>query len=135
MKVVSACLAGVPCRFDCQAKERAQIREWVEKGEAVAVCPEQMGGLSTPRPPSEIQNGRVMTNQGTDVTAQFIAGAEVALKVALEKGATEAYLKSKSPSCGVGVIYDGSFSGKTVEGNGFFTEALLKAGIKVTAVD
>lgn len=101
----------------------------------MAVCPEQMGGLSTPRPPSEIQNGRVMTNQGTDVTAQFIAGAEVALKVALEKGATEAYLKSKSPSCGVGVIYDGSFSGKTVEGNGFFTEALLKAGIKVTAVD
>lgn len=135
MKVVSACLAGVPCRFDCQAKERAQIREWVEQGLAVAVCPEQMGGLSTPRPPSEIQNGRVMTNQGVDVTAQFVAGAEAALKVALENGATEAYLKSKSPSCGVGQIYDGSFSGKTTEGNGFFTEALLKAGVKVTPVD
>lgn len=135
MKVVSACLAGVPCRFDCQAKERAQVRDWVEQGLAVAVCPEQMGGLSTPRPPSEIQNGKVMTNQGVDVTAAFVAGAEVALKVALENGATEAYLKSKSPSCGFGRIYDGSFTGKTVEGNGLFAEALLKAGIKVTEVD
>lgn len=135
MKVVSACLAGVPCRYDCQAKERTQIREWVERGEAVAVCPEQMGGLSTPRPPAEIQNGRVITREGADVTVEFKAGADVALKVALEKGATEAFLKSKSPSCGVGRIYDGTFSGVTVEGNGFFAEALIKAGIRVQAVD
>lgn len=135
MKIVSACLAGVPCRFDCQAKERAQIREWVEQGEAVAVCPEQMGGLSTPRPPSEIQGDKVVTNQGIDVTAQFKAGAEAAMEVAREYEVTEAYLKSKSPSCGFGKIYDGTFSGKTVDGNGYFAEALVKAGVRVHAID
>lgn len=135
MKVVSACLAGIPCRFDCQAKERTQIREWVERGEAVAVCPEQMGGLSTPRPPAEIRGGRVVTNEGVDVTAEFRAGADAALRVALENGATEAYLKSKSPSCGVGQIYDGTFSGATIEGNGLFVDVLIQAGIRVQAVD
>lgn len=135
MKVVSACLAGVPCRFDCKAKERAQIREWVEQGLAVAVCPEQMGGLSTPRPPAEIQGDRVRTNQGVDVTAEYLAGAKAAYKVAQEHGATEAYLKSKSPMCGFGRIYDGQFSGGLIVGNGVFAEILLKAGLIVHEVD
>ncbi|WP_413288634.1 DUF523 domain-containing protein [Bdellovibrio sp. HCB337] len=135
MKVVSACLAGVPCRYDCQAKERAQIREWVEQGLAVAVCPEQLGGLSTPRPPAEKQGDRIRTNQGVDVTAEYQAGAEAAYKIAQDHGATEAYLKSKSPMCGVGRIYNGQFTGELVAGDGVFAEKLLSAGLKVYEVD
>ena len=135
MKIVSACLAGIPCRFDCQAKERAQIKEWVEQGLAVAVCPEQMGGLSTPRPPSEMRGDKVVTIDGADVTAEFKLGAEVAFKVAQENRATEAYLKSKSPSCGVNRIYDGSFSGVTKEGHGIFAQRLLDAGLTVHEID
>lgn len=135
MKIVSACLAGVPCRYDCQAKERRQIREWVEKGEAVAVCPEQMGGLPTPRPPAERQGELIKTREGVDVTVEYRAGAEAALQVALEQGATEAYLKSKSPMCGVGRIYDGRFQGQVVPGNGVFAQKLIDAGLAVHEVD
>ena len=135
MKIVSACLAGVPCRYDCQAKERAQIKEWVEQGVAVAVCPEQMGGLSTPRPPSEMRGEEVITIDGKVVTAAFLKGAEAAFQVAKENRATEAYLKSKSPSCGVGGIYDGTFFGRTKEGDGIFARRLLGAGLIVHEVD
>lgn len=135
MKIVSACLAGVPCRFDCQAKERAQIKEWVEQGLAVAVCPEQMGGLSTPRPPAEIQGKRVVSIQGQDVTAEYQAGAEAAFQVAQSQQATEAYLKSKSPMCGVGRIYDGTFQGQLKSGDGIFAGKLKEAGLQVYEVD
>jgi uncharacterized protein YbbK (DUF523 family) len=135
MKIVSACLAGIPCRYDCQAKERTQIKEWVARGEAIAVCPEQLGGLPTPRPPAEIQGDKVITNQGVDVTAEYQAGAAKALEIALENGATEAYLKSKSPMCGYQNIYDGSYSGKIKKGHGIFATALLKKEIKITEVE
>jgi len=135
MKIVSACLAGVPCRYDCKAKERSQIREWVEQGLAVAVCPEQMGGLSTPRPPAEIQGEKVITIHGADVTAEYQAGAKAAFQVAQSNQATEAYLKSKSPMCGVGRIYDGSFQGHTTLGNGVFAQMLVDAGLKVYEID
>lgn len=135
MKIVSACLAGIPCRFDCQAKERTLIKEWVESGEAIAVCPEQLGGLSTPRPPAEIQGDKVITNQGVDVTAEYQLGAQKSLEIALENNVTEAYLKSRSPMCGYKKIYDGTYSGKLVEGHGIFAQALLKNGITVNEVD
>jgi uncharacterized protein YbbK (DUF523 family) len=135
MKIVSACLAGVPCRYDCKAKERSQIREWVEQGLAVAVCPEQMGGLSTPRPPAEIQGQKVMTIHGADVTVEYQNGARAAFQVAQSSNASEAYLKSKSPMCGVGRIYDGSFQGQTIPGNGVFAQLLVNAGLKVHEID
>jgi uncharacterized protein YbbK (DUF523 family) len=134
-KIVSACLAGFHCRFDCASKERAEIKAMVESGEAIPVCPEQMGGLSTPREPSEIVNDRVITLSGTDVTDAFQKGAQEALKMAIMVNSTEAYLKSKSPSCGMDLIYDGSFSGKLVSGDGVFAKLLKERGIKIHIVD
>ncbi|MFP5384623.1 MAG: DUF523 domain-containing protein [Bacteriovoracia bacterium] len=134
-KIVSACLAGFHCRFDCGSKEREDIRKMVESGEAIAVCPEQMGGLSTPREPSEMVGDKVLSQSGKDVTAEFELGAREALKMALMVNATEAWLKSKSPSCGCDKIYDGTFSGNLKEGDGVFTKLLKQKGIKVHSVD
>lgn len=134
-KIVSACLAGFHCRFDCASKERADIKQMVESGEAIAVCPEQMGGLSTPREPSEIVGKKVLTSSGRDVTQEFELGAQEALKMAMLVNASEAFLKSKSPSCGLGKIYDGTFSGKLVDGDGYFVKLLKERGIKVYSVD
>ncbi len=135
MKIVSACLSGVHCRYDCKAQTRDPIEEMVQKGEAIPVCPEQMGGLSTPRPPAERIGDKVISKQGIDVTEQYLRGAEEALRVAKLCGATEALLKSKSPMCGSGKVYDGTFSGALKDGDGVFAELLKQHGIKVTAID
>lgn len=134
-KIVSACFAGIHCRYDqkhCQVKG---IQKQVEKGEAIAICPEQLGGLSTPRNPAEIVGGdgadvldgkaQVIDNQGNDVTEQYIKGAYAALRVARSVGAKSAILKEKSPSCGSQVIYDGRFQGVKRQGEGV-TAALFK---------
>ena len=133
MKVVSACLAGVNCRYDGGNSANEAVVEMVKRGEAVPVCPEQLGGLSTPREKREIRQGRVVTVSGKDETEQMRKGAEEALKVARLVGAKEAVLKSKSPSCGFGEVYDGSFSGRLVEGNGVAAGLFLKNGIKVVS--
>ncbi|KYG69093.1 purine-nucleoside phosphorylase [Bdellovibrio bacteriovorus] len=135
MKIVSACLSGVHCRYDCKAQTRSSIEEMVKNGEAIPVCPEQLGGLSTPRPPAERIGDKVLTNSGADVTAQYEQGALEALRLAQLCGATEALLKSKSPMCGFGKIYDGTFSGNLKDGDGVFAELLKKHGIKITPVD
>ena len=131
MKIVSACLAGVNCRFDGKSRPNEKIMQLVKKGKAIPVCPEQLAGLTTPRENSEIRSGKVFSVSGTDETAQIKRGAEETLKIARLVGATEAIFKARSPSCGKGKIYDGSFSGKLVKGNGITTELLLKNGIKV----
>ena len=132
MLIVSKCLAGVPCRYDAKDNLVPEIKALVERGEAVAVCPEVLGGLPTPRAPSEIQpDGRILNKHGEDVTAQFTCGAERALAVCRAPGCVGAILKARSPSCGKGVIYDGSFAGKRVPGNGVFAQMLLDAGIPV----
>lgn len=132
MLIVSKCLAGVPCRYDGEDNLVPEIKALVESGEAVAVCPEVLGGLPTPRTPSELQpDGRVLNKQGEDVTAQFVSGAERALEICREHSCAGAILKARSPSCGKGVIYDGSFAGKRVPGNGVFAQMLLDAGIPV----
>ena len=82
MKIVSACLVGIDCRYDCKSKPREEIIEMVKKGEAIPVCPEQLGGMTTPRPPSEEIDGIFITNQGKDVTDQYYRGAKEALKIA-----------------------------------------------------
>ncbi|WP_347357827.1 DUF523 domain-containing protein [Bdellovibrio sp.] len=135
MKIVSACLSGVHCRYDCKAQTRSSIEEMVQKGDAIPVCPEQLGGLPTPRPPAERIGDKVLTNKGIDVTAEYQRGAEEALRIAKLAGATEALLKSKSPMCGCGKIYDGTFSGNQKDGDGVFAELLKKNGIKVTVID
>jgi uncharacterized protein YbbK (DUF523 family) len=100
MIIVSACLAGTPCRWDGTAKPDSRIIEMVKAGLAIPVCPEQLGGLSTPRDPSEIVNGRVISIKGVDVTSEFNKGAQIVLRLAKLFECREAILKSRSPSCG-----------------------------------
>lgn len=136
MYIVSACLAGITCRFDGEGKENKIILELVRQGKAIPVCPEVLGGLSTPRISCEIvedNNGakKVINKEGRDCTKEFVKGAEIALAIAKAIGANKAILKAKSPSCGYGFVYDGTFSGKLIEGNGVTAELLSKHGIEV----
>ena len=131
MKMVSACLAGLNVRFDGKNKANSKIVKLVKEGKAILVCPELLAGLSVPRPQVEIKNGKVFTKDETDVTDVFLEAAEKTLILAKKHGVKEAIFKARSPSCGKGKVYDGSFSRKLVEGNGITAELLLKNGIKV----
>lgn len=136
MYLVSKCLAGFPCRYDGKDNLVQEIRALVEAGKAVAVCPEVLGGLPTPRTPCEIQpDRRVLSKRGEDVTEAFVRGAGRAMTICREHGCTGAILKARSPSCGRGLIYDGSFTGTRVAGNGVFAQMLLDAGIPVMTED
>jgi len=114
MMLVSACLAGIPCRWNSENKANNAIIKLVKEGKAIPVCPEQLGGLSTPREPSEIKNNTVVDKNGNDITSKFKIGARIVLEIALLYNCRKAILKTKSPSCGKGNIYDGSFLGKIV---------------------
>lgn len=134
--IVSACLAGFNCRYDGENKKRDTIVEMIRRGDAIPVCPEQLGGLSTPRAPAEeADDGRVLTVNGSDVSFEYDKGAREALQLAEITGASEAILKSKSPMCGCGEVYDGSFTGTLKSGDGLFTRLLKNAGIKVSSQD
>lgn len=129
--IVSACLAGLNCRYDGAAKLCEKVMALVAEGRAVPVCPEQLGGLPTPRLPAERVGKQVVRSDGVDVTAGFIRGAEEALNLAKLIGARMAILKAKSPSCGSGHIYDGSFTKTLVPGDGVFAALCRQNGIKV----
>ena len=130
--IVSACLLGVSCRYDGKSKPCEKVKRLAEKYELIPVCPEVFGGLSTPRPPSEMQNdGSFINALGEDVTANYRKGAEETLRIAMENGCKLAILKEKSPSCGSGLIYDGTFSGTLVPGDGVTAELLKENGIEV----
>jgi uncharacterized protein YbbK (DUF523 family) len=131
MKIVSACLAGVKCRYNGEATSCKKVIELVKQGKAISVCPEQMGGLPTPRDSAEKIGNKFLTKNGEYLTAQFKKGAKEVLKIAKKNNIKEAILKSKSPSCGCGKIYDGTFSGKLIAGDGITTTLLKKNGIKV----
>jgi uncharacterized protein YbbK (DUF523 family) len=139
--IVSACLCGINTRYDGNNNLNKKVAGLLKEGKAVLVCPEQLGGLSTPRPPHEIKVGtgaevldgfaRVISINGEDGTLDFIKGAEETLKIAKQIGAKTAILKAKSPSCGCGEIYNGSFSKTKIAGNGVTAELLIRNGIKV----
>ena len=132
MIIVSACLAGYRCRYDGKIVPDPDVVALVRQGKAIPVCPEMLGGLPCPRVPSERQNdGSVSARDGSDVTDAFREGAQQTLRMARLYGCTHAILKAKSPSCGVGVIYDGTFSNTLTEGNGVTAELLLGNGITV----
>ena len=135
MMMVSACLAGFPCRYDGKAKPCAQVIELVRAGKAIPVCPEQIGGLPTPRPPCEISSGRVVDKTGADRTESFLRGAEAVLNLAKAYGATQALLQNRSPSCGSGWIYDGTFSKTLVQGDGITARLLAENGIQVIGIE
>ncbi len=131
MILVSACLLGCACRYDGESKPHPLAQRLAERGLAVPVCPEQLGGLPTPRAPSEQRNGQVVSAAGADVTAQYRRGAEEALRLARLYGCTAAVLKERSPSCGSGQIYDGSFTGTLTAGWGTAAALLRDNGVRV----
>lgn len=131
--IVSACLCGMAVRYDGRNCTDEELRELWRRGEVLAVCPECMGGLPLPREPAERQeDGRVLDRLGRDVTAAFEEGAEQVLRLCREQGITRAILKEGSPSCGCSMIYDGSFSGVRVPGEGITAALLRENGIEVT---
>ncbi len=132
MKIlVSACLLGCACRYDGKSKPCDSVINLCERHTLIPFCPEIYGGLATPRPPSEIVGDRVINSSGEDVTAEYEKGAAEALKIAEQSGCRVAVLKAKSPSCGRGRVYDGSFSGKLCDGDGVTARLLLSHGIAV----
>lgn len=132
MKIlVSACLLGLSCRYDGCSKENPAAVALAGRHTLIPFCPEVYGGLATPREPSEIRDGRVVTRSGAEVTSQFERGAREALRIAQLLGCACALLQDRSPSCGVGLIHDGTFTGGLTEGDGL-TAALLRAhGVRV----
>lgn len=136
MILISSCLAGINCKYSGKNNFHLCFENLVNRGKAVPVCPEQLGGLFTPREPAEIikdetGNLKVVTKTGTDVTKEYILGAERAFAIAKALGITKAVLQSRSPSCGCGKIYDGTFSKNLIVGNGITAELFIKNGIKV----
>lgn len=129
--LVSACLLGCPCRYDGAAKADPRVLALMERHTLIPVCPEQLGGLPTPRLPSERREGGVFDRGGKDVTVQYRQGAGEVLRLARLYGCTHAVLKERSPSCGSGQIYDGSFSHVLVPGSGVAAELLAQNGITV----
>ena len=124
---ISACLCGSNVRYDGSNKVNEQCKKLYDEGRAILICPEVMGGLLIPRNPSEMRDGKVYSNAGKDVTAEFLNGASLAISL-IEKYPSihTIILKESSPSCGVNEIYDGSFSGNKIKGNGVFLNELPK---------
>lgn len=133
--LVSACLAGINCKYNGNNNENEKIIELIKNKDVILVCPEQLGGLKTPRTPAEIINNKVITKDNIDVTKEYQKGAEEVLTLAKKFNIKKAILKSKSPSCGKGKIYDGTFSNSLIDGNGITTELLKKHGIEVISSD
>ena len=143
--LVSACLLGVPCRYDGKSCPVPELIAWASSRWVIPFCPEVEGGLPTPRLPSEIEGARtgldgadvlarrtrVLRSDGVDVTAHFIVGAQAAAGLAHDLGIRLAILKSRSPSCGAGAIYDGRFQGTLVKGDGVTTSLLRRLGLDV----
>ena len=132
MKIlVSACLMGENCKYNGGNNLISNLQNEFPDCEFIPVCPEELGGLLTPRAKSEIRGNFVFNEIGVDVTENFLKGANISLEKAKTEGVRYALLKAKSPSCGKGEVYDGSFSGKVVPGNGKTAELLMKNGIEV----
>ena len=129
--LISACLLGCRCRYDGASKPLDRAAELAERHTLVPVCPEQLGGLATPRPPAERQGDRVVTREGADVTAQYRRGAEEALRLCRLFDCQAAVLKERSPPCGCGAVYDGTFTGTLTAGDGVTAELLRAAGVPV----
>lgn len=129
--IISACLAGIECNYKGQAKPNPEVIRLIKEGKAIPVCPEQLGGLTTPRTPAERKGERVITKNGDDVTALFEKGADEVCKLCDLAGCKKAILKARSPSCGKGKIYDGTFTGTLVDRDGVLAEKLGEIGVEV----
>lgn len=133
--LVSACLLGTNCRYKGDSCKNEKVLALEKEYDIIPICPEVLGGLSTPRDPAERLNGKVVSSAGKDVTMEYQKGANIALETARLNNVEFCVLKAKSPSCGKGIIYDGTFTGGKVEGNGVAAELLIKNGFKVLTED
>lgn len=140
MYLISACLCGVNCKYNGLNNYNKKCDELFRKGEAILICPEQLGGLTTPRVPSELQGTamevlenkkKILSKEGIDVTKEFVKGAREVVNIAEKLSISKAILKEGSPSCGVNFVYDGSFSGNKIKGCGITTHLLKELGIDV----
>lgn len=129
--LISGCLLGLKCRYDGKEKKLPEIEKLMKLYNLIPICPEQLGGLSTPRIPAERVKDRVITQAGADVTKEYQLGAKEALKIAKLYNCKKAILKEKSPSCGYGKIYDGTFSRNLTDGNGVTANLLIDNGIEI----
>ena len=129
--LVSACLLGNNCKYDGTNNKNEKVIEYIKDKEIIPMCPEIYGGLSTPRVPSERKGDKVITKNGEDVTVNFLKGAKETLYIAKLFNIKKALLKAKSPSCGNGIIYDGSFTHTKIEGYGVTAELLKENGIEI----
>ena len=135
MKIaVSACLLGENCKYNGGNNYNDKLAKFLEGHEVIGVCPEVLGGLPIPRPTSEIVDGVVRHKDGTSVDKEFRKGAEESMKIVKETGAELVILQSRSPSCGIGTIYDGTFSKTLIPGDGVFVKLLKENGIRVMDV-
>ena len=139
MILISACLIGMNCKYNKKNNYNEKALKLVKSGQAIPICPEQLGGLPTPRDPAEIKivddKRRVFDSKNKDVTEQFSKGADEVLKLVRELNIKKVILQSRSPSCGVGKIYSGNFDGKLVHGNGILAQMLLDDGIEVFDIE
>lgn len=133
--LVSACLYGNVCRYKGDSCYNEKLAQLGKDNVLIPVCPEQLGGLPTPRHPAERVGDKIISNVGTDVTEEYTRGAKIAVRVAKENNVDYCVLKANSPSCGKGVIYDGTFSGGKKPGNGLTAEMLLAEGFTVLTED
>ena len=134
--LVSACLLGINCKYDGTNSLNEKVLDYIKDKEVIPICPEILGGLSTPRPPSEIISDKVVNNEQKDVTKEYRKGAEESLKLAKLFKVKKALLKAKSPSCGCGKIYDGTFTKTLIDGDGITTQLFKENNIEViTEID
>ena len=131
MILVSACLLGDNCKYNGGNNLNNKVIEYLKDKEYLKVCPEVLGGLRTPRSPSEIVDGKVINKEGIDVTKYFIKGKDEVLKLIKDKKIDLAIMKANSPSCGYKKIYDGTFSKNLIDGNGILVNELCKLGVKI----
>ena len=144
MVVFSSCITGIKCRYNGSSSYNEELLKSINEN-FIHICPEVLAGLKTPRKPCEIYRGsgedvldgnaKIIDKDGIDITEQMVNGAKKALKKCIENKVTKAYLKAKSPTCGYGKIYDGTFSSILIKGNGIFSALLIKNGIHVIEVE
>ncbi len=133
--IVSACLTGDNCKYNGGNNLNQKLMTFLQGHETIKVCPEVLGGLPTPRPSAEIVDGQVMNTEGKNITKEFSLGAKKAFEIVQKEKPDLIILQSRSPSCGVKEIYDGTFSGKKIPGHGLFAELCLKAGYQVLNIE
>ena len=131
MILVSACLLGVNCKYNGDNNLNLELMEFLKDKNYIPICPEQLGGLETPRKPAEVNGDKVITKEGKEVTKNFIKGAEESLKIGEMTNSKIAILKERSPSCGSTLIYDGTFKGEKRKGKGITAKLLEENGVKV----